>query len=455
VDGRCSTHSEPVSAVFRAARPDFDRFYRRHVAAVYRYAYAVLGNHPDAEDVTQQTFLNAYRAMSEGTTPRKAENWLVTIAHNEVRRHFRRVQGKPLEVALDDALAEAPAEQTDPSLADVVRALQHLPPLQRSALVMREFEGRSYAEIAEVLDVTQSALETIIFRARRALAEHLDGALTCAEAEQALSRRLDGRLRRREARRLKAHLRECPLCVRYADVQKRQSSLLKGFSVMPIPASLFLFRGEQAAATAIGAGTAAGGSAAVAGGGFAGLSTAFAVKAAAVTATVGVAGGVGYTVTKPEPVVSAEPNVAKAADIRETRDSRRIAVISTRKDRGHRPVAVRSHQPISVRKAHKRKPHARPSLRAKTIARAKKALVKRGHTRIPAFAEARASRPATKKPKRVQAKSRARTQVGKRRERPQVAAAKPAKPQRAAEKSRPEAAPPPPAVERGPKSPRG
>src|SRR5688572_23680630 len=129
--------------------PDFDRLYRDHAASVYRYAFAVLGNHSDAEDVTQQTFLNAYRAIAQGTKPRKAENWLVTIAHNEVRRHFR-TNGKAVEVELDDdRLAHPDFEQNDPSLTDVLRALQKLTPTQRSALVMREFEGRSYAEIAQ------------------------------------------------------------------------------------------------------------------------------------------------------------------------------------------------------------------------------------------------------------------------------------------------------------------
>src|SRR5919109_1652298 len=146
-----------MSALFRAARTaDFDDLYRRYAASVYRYARAVLGNHADAEDVTQQTFLNAYRAIAQGTKPRKAENWLFTIAHNEIRRHFR-ANGKAVEGELDEQLAHPDSERSDPSLADVIRALQKLPPTQRSALVMREFEGRSYAEIAELLELTQSA----------------------------------------------------------------------------------------------------------------------------------------------------------------------------------------------------------------------------------------------------------------------------------------------------------
>jgi RNA polymerase sigma factor (sigma-70 family) len=277
-----------VTPLFRAASTaHFDRLYRQHAASVYRYARAVLGNHADAEDVTQQTFLNAYRALAQGTKPRKAENWLFTIAHNEVRRHLRDTRVQRQEVELDDELAARTPERAEPSVHDVLRALQHLTPNQRSALVMREFEGRPYAEIAEIMGVSQAALETLMFRARRSLAEVLEDGLTCTEAELAVSRRLDGRLSRREARRLKKHVRECAVCRAFDLRQRRQRSLLNGLSVIPVPASLLAFRGEQAAA-AIGGGTAVG---AVTAGGSAGI----VAKAAAVAAAVTVAGGVGYT----------------------------------------------------------------------------------------------------------------------------------------------------------------
>ena len=276
-----------VSALFRSASTaSFDRLYRQHAASVYRYARAVLGSHVDAEDVTQQTFLNAYRAIAQGTKPRKAENWLFTIAHNEVRRHLRDTRAQRLEVELDGDVADQAPERSEPSVADVLRALQHLTPNQRSALVMREFEGRSYAEIAEIMDVSQGALETLVFRARRSLADALEDGLTCAEAELAVSRRVDGRLSRREARRLKAHMRECRICRGFEVRQRRQRSLLKGLSVIPVPASLLVFRGEVA--TAAGTATAVG---AVGAGGAAGI----AAKAAAVAAVVTVAGGVGYS----------------------------------------------------------------------------------------------------------------------------------------------------------------
>src|SRR5207237_7928288 len=96
-----------------------------------------------------------------------------------------------------------------PTSEDIRRALRHLAFNQRAALVMRELEGRSYAEIADVLDLSVSAVETLIFRARRALREQLEGSLTCCDAELAISKQLDGRLSRAEKSSLPAHLRAC------------------------------------------------------------------------------------------------------------------------------------------------------------------------------------------------------------------------------------------------------
>jgi RNA polymerase sigma-70 factor (ECF subfamily) len=365
-----------MAALLRLARTvDFDRLYRSHAASVYRYAFAVLGNPADAEDVTQQTFLNAYRAIARGTKPRKPENWLLRIAHNEVRRHFRSTHGRPLEVELDEHLPQKVPERSDPSLADVLRALQHLPPVQRSALVMREFEGRSYAEIAEILNITQSALEGQLFRARRTLAEHLDGALTCVEAEEAVMRRLDGRLPRRVGRRLKEHLRECQVCVRFADVQKRQRAVLKGLSVMPVPASILLFRGEQAAAAGLGASAlAAGGSGAVgsgtavAGAGGTGIAAGFAAKAAAVTAAAVTAGGVGYgAATEPSKLTRAEQTIAaQTAIVPETPwDDRVVRIAATSAPVG-RPAAARPQGTRPARKAANTKTKTKTKNQTKT-----------------------------------------------------------------------------------------
>ena len=291
-----------VTETSHAAAREVDDLYRRHGSDVYRYALAVLGNHADAEDVTQTTFLNAYRSLEQGVHPRKPSNWLLTIASNAIKQRFRSEKARPRQVALDDRIADTNADVEGPTVGELLAALSRILPQQRQAIVLREFEGRSYKEIAGILGVTTSALETLLFRARRSLAEQLESQLTCTEAQFAVSQGADGRLGRKERRRLREHVAECSDCAHFARVQQRHRRALRGLALVPIPVSLTLFKGFEGTATAatlptIGAGAAAAGSSfglgasSAAGGGlFAG---GVALKAAAVVTAAGVAGGVG------------------------------------------------------------------------------------------------------------------------------------------------------------------
>jgi len=281
------------------ASREVDDLYRRHGGEIYRYALAVLGNHADAEDVTQTTFLNAYRSLEQGVRPRKPSNWLLTIASNTIKQRFRQEQSRPRQVEFDERTVEAGTEEDEgPSVGELLVALSKIPPQQRQAIVLREFEGRSYAEIAEILGVTTTALETLLFRARRSLAEELEHQLTCTEAQSAISRAVDGRLGRKERRRLRDHLGECPDCARFASLQQRNRRALKGLMLVPIPLSLTFFKGIEGTATAAtlpagasaaAAGVTVGAAGATGGGIFAGS---VAVKAAAVVAAATMAGGV-------------------------------------------------------------------------------------------------------------------------------------------------------------------
>src|SRR5881392_3122040 len=270
-----------MTPILARQRPDrsLERLYKKHAGDVYRYALVVLRNQADAEDVTQTTFMNAYRAFERGERPRAPQNWLIAIAHNVCRQRFRQSQRRPTEVVYEDELAETIVEEDAISAEDIRRALGHLAFNQRSALVMRELEGRSYQEIAEILGVSLSAVETLIFRARRALREQLEEGITCREAEFAISRQLDGRLPRKEKGALRAHLRECEDCARFARSQRAQRSAIRNLALIPIPGSLSSFFHHGGAA----GGTAAAGAA----------GSGLAVKAAVVGASALVATGVG------------------------------------------------------------------------------------------------------------------------------------------------------------------
>ena len=148
----------------------FESLYRHYVKDVYHYALALLRNPADAEDVTQTTFLNEYRAYVGGVEVEKPQNWLIKIAHNVARTRYARAGRRVKEVPLEDHVEQlAVPEEDRPDVQGVLNALGQLPFNQRAALVMRELEGRSYAEISETIGVSVSAVETLIFRARRSL----------------------------------------------------------------------------------------------------------------------------------------------------------------------------------------------------------------------------------------------------------------------------------------------
>ena len=376
------------TAIGVAAARELDELYRLHAAEVFRYAYAVLGNRADAEDVTQATFVNALRALERGETPRKPTNWLIMIAHNLIRQRFRRQRTRPLEVELDRDVPAAEAADDGPSLDDLVRALQRIPPTQRQALVLRELEGRSYSEIGELLGVSQSALEALIFRARRSLAEELENLVTCDHAELALSRETDGRLGRKERRRLLAHIDECASCARVAARSIKYRRAFKALAVLPLPFSLTLFKGAPSAYAAaglptIGAGAAAGSAAGVA-------ATGVSAKIAIGLAAVAVAGGAGYQGVRagsdpPPPVepaakvlpAAAVPERAKAAAMtpsvvrdtpvvaKEPKPARAKPVRSAPPERGRSAAAPR-HTKVRVRPAPERKalPGPKPKVAA-------------------------------------------------------------------------------------------
>jgi RNA polymerase sigma factor (sigma-70 family) len=231
----------PLLAQRRRSDRVFERMYRKHVLDVYRYALAVLRCPEDAEDVAQTTFLNAYRAFKDGEVPRGQRQWLMSIVHEICRNRAQRDAARADQVELDDNAIALVPDEVGPTDQDIRRALGHLPFNQRAALVMREVEGRPYHEIAEILQVSVTAVEALVFRARSALREQLEGSLTCHEAERAISRQLDGLLRRSERSALRKHLRECEDCTAFAQSQHAQRTALRQFARVPLPSSLRTF----------------------------------------------------------------------------------------------------------------------------------------------------------------------------------------------------------------------
>ena len=147
----------------------FEALVRRHQAAVYRVALHVLGSSADAQDATQDTFVRAWRALPKFRSDSTVSTWLYRIV---TRRCLDVIAARRPTDTLDTLELETPAG--DPAqtaeqherLAAVTRAIALLPGEQRAALVLREFEGLSYQELADVLGISVPAVKGRIHRAR-------------------------------------------------------------------------------------------------------------------------------------------------------------------------------------------------------------------------------------------------------------------------------------------------
>jgi RNA polymerase sigma-70 factor (ECF subfamily) len=171
-DAALSELAEPslIEAV-RAGRPGaFDIVVERHRRAVYQLCYRFVGNHEDASDLSQDTFVRAYRGLKNFRGGSSLATWLHRIAVNVC---LNRVSLKTLPVEpLDgdrfvDALAQSPSDRLllEEQGARVRTAIAQLPPKQRATVIMRIYEGMTHQEIADVLGNSVGAVKANFFHA--------------------------------------------------------------------------------------------------------------------------------------------------------------------------------------------------------------------------------------------------------------------------------------------------
>ena len=154
------------------------RLFQEHSGWIYGYCLRLLRSPEEAEDALQATYLNACRGLKDGIRPQVDSAWLLRIAQNvcltRLRSSGRRARLERVQdVELLEETVAAPARHGD-ELIGLTDALASLPEQQRRAILLREWQGLSYAEVAACLELTQSAVETLIFRARRSLAAALE-----------------------------------------------------------------------------------------------------------------------------------------------------------------------------------------------------------------------------------------------------------------------------------------
>ena len=181
---------DPDRSLVRTAQADparFDALYRKYVAQVYSFAYHELGDHHEAEDVTERTFLLALGALPRfreeapneaGPEASTFRVWLLRIARNTIANERRTLRRRPATTL--DAIGEIAAPD-DPERAVLARAdasaawaaVARLPGDRRRAVVLRFVEGMSTAEIAGVLGRSEGAVRVLLHRALRTVARDL------------------------------------------------------------------------------------------------------------------------------------------------------------------------------------------------------------------------------------------------------------------------------------------
>lgn len=167
----------------------FEEIVEIHQSAVVGTVAKMLGSASDAEDIAQQVFIRVWKSAGRYKPSAKFTTWMFTITRNLVFNEMRRRQRKPA-VSMDEREEEynlmAPDENTVAPDQQVLEnelvkaidaAIQSLPEKQRLAVILRRYEDRSYEEIAEVLNLSLSAVKSLLFRARAQLKENLQGYL--------------------------------------------------------------------------------------------------------------------------------------------------------------------------------------------------------------------------------------------------------------------------------------
>ena len=174
--------NEIISSVLRGNVNDFEKLVTAYEKNVYNIALRMVGDPEDAADMTQETFIKAYRALSSFRGDSKFSSWLYRIASN-VCLDFLRSRSRHPQVSLstvdedDRATFELPDMRQNPEeqlmkklgMEAVRRGLEQLPEQQRQILVLRELGGLSYAELAQTLGLEEGTVKSRIFRARKRL----------------------------------------------------------------------------------------------------------------------------------------------------------------------------------------------------------------------------------------------------------------------------------------------
>jgi RNA polymerase sigma factor (sigma-70 family) len=258
---------EQLVALFRAGHDDaFRVIHDRYRQRLFAYTRQMLVHRQDAEDALQDIFVRAYAGLRASNRELALRAWLYRVAHNRCIDQLRRPAPPPPEVLellrspVHDPIAEADRRE---SLRRLIADVRRLPDQQRSALLMRELGGMSYADVSAALGVTIPAVKSLLVRARLALAQAIEARDTaCSEIREELILSHDRGLRPNATAR--RHMRDCAGCREFRHdlrgVSRRFAAIVPTLGPLGVLANVLGIggAGSGAAGGALAAGGAAG-----------------------------------------------------------------------------------------------------------------------------------------------------------------------------------------------------
>jgi len=275
----------------RAGNPGaFEAVVDRYQGRLLGFCRQMLGSTEDAEDVLQEVFVNAYRAMLADEREINLRPWLYRIARNRCLNHLRKPTADAQEsmdmVPMVEAATTAEKVHNREEFRQLLTDVGKLPETQRSALLLREMDAMSYEEIAQAMETSVPSVKSLLVRARISLAEASQARqLTCGEVRIDLAEAAEGL--RKLSGPVRRHVRDCEECADFRSQLRSNDKVLAALvPVAPLVALKGFFASKLglggsgasgastaatgAGATATGAGAAGGLGAALGGGGAAG-----------------------------------------------------------------------------------------------------------------------------------------------------------------------------------------
>jgi RNA polymerase sigma-70 factor (ECF subfamily) len=227
----------------------FKELYQEYARPVYNLVFRCMRNPQVAEDVCQEVWVKAYRELHRLQEPQAFPAWLYRIAARACVDAARKNSRAPVTTELTEAGAPATGDDPEQSALQTERvrltweALAAIPARQHLALFLREMERRSYKEISQMLETSESAVETLLFRARQGFArafERLDAAMQdrCDHAHRSMAAIIDGEATPVQQTAVRAHVGSCRACSGELSRMQRAAAAYAALIPLPVPAML-------------------------------------------------------------------------------------------------------------------------------------------------------------------------------------------------------------------------